>query len=78
VLDGAIPVASSGLADRSSSPDTTFNEVTAGSGNQAVSTTMAFTRLVRNLTRDERFGCASSPSSRTKPAFGMDALFRAG
>ncbi len=78
VLDGAIPR----RVVRARRPlelpaDTTFNEVTAGSGNQAVSTTMAFTRLVRNLTRDERFGPRVVPiipdEART---FGMDALFR--
>ena len=78
VLDGAIPR----RVVRARRPlelpaDTAFNEVTAGSGNQAVSTTMAFTRLVRNLTRDERFGPRVVPiipdEART---FGMDALFR--
>ena len=78
VLDGAIPR----RVVRARRPlelpaDATFNEVTAGSGNQAVSTTMAFTRLVRNLTRDERFGPRVVPiipdEART---FGMDALFR--
>ena len=49
----------------------------AGSGSQAVSTTMAFTRLLRNLARDEDFGPRVVPiipdEART---FGMDALFR--
>jgi pyruvate dehydrogenase E1 component len=48
-----------------------------GSGGQAVSTTMAFTRLLRNLARDEQFGRHVVPiipdEART---FGMDALFR--
>ncbi|MFM9133182.1 MAG: pyruvate dehydrogenase (acetyl-transferring), homodimeric type, partial [Actinomycetota bacterium] len=33
-----------------------FGEFDTGSGTQAVSTTMAFTRMLRNLARDERFG----------------------
>jgi pyruvate dehydrogenase E1 component len=57
--------------------DAPFKEVTAGSGNQAVSTTMAFTRLLRNLSRDEQVGERIVPiipdEART---FGMDALFR--
>jgi pyruvate dehydrogenase E1 component len=57
--------------------DSTFKEVTAGSGTQAVSTTMAFTRLLRNLARDERLGDRVVPiipdEART---FGMDSLFR--
>jgi pyruvate dehydrogenase E1 component len=57
--------------------DGAFKEVLAGSGTQAVSTTMAFTRLVRNLARDEHFGARVVPiipdEART---FGMDALFR--
>jgi pyruvate dehydrogenase E1 component len=57
--------------------DAPFAEVRAGSGNQAVSTTMAFTRLLRNLARDEQFGQRVVPiipdEART---FGMDALFR--
>ena len=54
-----------------------FTEFNAGSGKQAVSTTMAFTRLLRNLLRDEDFGPRVVPiipdEART---FGMDALFR--
>jgi pyruvate dehydrogenase E1 component len=54
-----------------------FGEFDAGSGSQAVSTTMAFTRLLRNLGRDEAFGPRVVPiipdEART---FGMDALFR--
>ncbi len=78
VLDGAIPRRIVRARRPIELPaDSTFTEVTAGSGNQAVSTTMAFTRLVRNLTRDERFGPRVVPiipdEART---FGMDALFR--
>ena len=54
-----------------------FTEFASGSGEQAVSTTMAFTRLLRNLAREESFGPRVVPiipdEART---FGMDALFR--
>jgi pyruvate dehydrogenase E1 component len=54
-----------------------FGEFDSGSGKQEVSTTMAFTRLLRNLARDEKFGPRVVPiipdEART---FGMDALFR--
>ena len=57
--------------------DTAFNEVLSGSGGQSASTTMAFTRLVRNLARDPAFGQRVVPiipdEART---FGMDSLFR--
>jgi pyruvate dehydrogenase E1 component len=57
--------------------DTAFAEVLAGSGQQAASTTMAFTRLLRNLARDQHIGPRIVPiipdEART---FGMDALFR--
>ena len=56
---------------------TTYTEVSAGSGAQAVSTTMAFTRLLRSLARDEQMGARVVPiipdEART---FGMDSLFR--
>ncbi len=54
-----------------------FAELQKGSGGQAVSTTMGFTRLLRNLARDDDFGRHVVPiipdEART---FGMDALFR--
>jgi pyruvate dehydrogenase E1 component len=54
-----------------------FEEMRAGSGKQEVSTTMGFTRLLRNLCRDENAGKRIVPiipdEART---FGMDALFR--
>ncbi len=57
--------------------DKPFAELRAGSGKQAVSTTMGFTRLLRNLARDEHIGPRIVPiipdEART---FGMDALFR--
>jgi pyruvate dehydrogenase E1 component len=57
--------------------DATFTELMAGSGTQSVSTTMAFTRLLRTLARDEHIGTRIVPiipdEART---FGMDSLFR--
>jgi pyruvate dehydrogenase E1 component len=57
--------------------DASFAEVMDGSGSQEVSTTMAFTRMLRNLCRDKDFGSRVVPiipdEART---FGMDALFK--
>jgi pyruvate dehydrogenase E1 component len=57
--------------------DKPFKELHTGSGKQEVSTTMGFTRLLRNLARDEQIGPRIVPiipdEART---FGMDALFR--
>lgn len=54
-----------------------FAELAKGSAGRAVSTTMAFTALLRDLMRDERFGRRVVPivpdEART---FGMDSLFR--
>jgi pyruvate dehydrogenase E1 component len=54
-----------------------FEEFDGGSGKQEVSTTTAFTRLLRNLCRDGEFGKRVVPiipdEART---FGMDALFK--
>ena len=54
-----------------------FDEFHEGSGNHAVSTTMAFTRMLRTLCRDPQFGPRVVPiipdEGRT---FGVDALFR--
>jgi len=54
-----------------------FTEFERGSGGQAASTTTSFTRLLRNLGRDEVFGPRVVPivadEART---FGMDSLFR--
>ena len=56
--------------------DAAFKEFTLGSGKQSVSTTMGFTRLLRNLARDKAFGERVVPiipdEART---FGMDSLF---
>jgi pyruvate dehydrogenase E1 component len=58
--------------------DTTFEELRNGSGEQSVSTTMGFTRLLRNLSRDANIGQHIVPiipdEGRT---FGMDSLFPA-
>jgi pyruvate dehydrogenase E1 component len=58
--------------------DSTFEELRKGSGEQSVSTTMGFTRLLRNLARDENIGQHVVPiipdEGRT---FGMDSLFPA-
>ncbi len=57
--------------------DEPFRELLAGSGTQPVSTTTAFTRLMRNLIRDPAIGRRIVPivpdEART---FGMDSLFR--
>jgi pyruvate dehydrogenase E1 component len=57
--------------------DQAFGEILAGSGKQAVSTTMAFARLLRNLLRDPGIGSRVVPiipdEGRT---FGLDALFK--
>lgn len=57
--------------------DKAFVDLAAGSGKQEVSTTMAFTRMLRTLLREEGFGDRVVPiipdEART---FGMDSLFR--
>jgi pyruvate dehydrogenase E1 component len=57
--------------------DKSFEEMKAGSGGQAVSTTMGFTRLLRSLCRDPEMGKRVVPiipdEGRT---FGMDSLFK--
>jgi pyruvate dehydrogenase E1 component len=57
--------------------ETVFGEFAAGSGGQAVSTTMAFSKLLRNLLRDPDVGRRIVPivpdEART---FGMDPLFK--
>jgi pyruvate dehydrogenase E1 component len=58
-------------------PDSVFSDFDGGSRGQAVSTTMVFARLLRNLVRDEAVGKRVVPiipdEART---FGLDALFR--
>ncbi|KAA0233745.1 MAG: Pyruvate dehydrogenase E1 component [Acidimicrobiales bacterium] len=77
-LDGELParpVARRTVLEPPAQP--AVDDLLAGSGTQAVSTTVAFTRLLKNLTRDERFGHRVVPiipdEART---FGWDALFR--
>ena len=57
--------------------DKTFDDFLSGSGDQAVSTTMGFARLTRNLLRDKGIGTRVVPiipdEART---FGLDALFK--
>jgi len=77
-LDGPFPSRPAKLRRPITGPsDAPFDEVFAGSGTQAVSTTMAFTRLLRNLLRDGDFGSRVVPiipdEART---FGMDSMFR--
>ena len=77
-LGGAIPSRSTKTRTPLQLPGRTpFEEVAAGSGKQEASTTMAFTRLLRGLTRDEAFGERVVPiipdEGRT---FGWDALFK--
>ena len=77
-LDGSLPRRSVAVRRGIELPaDEAFTEVLGGSGNQAASTTTAFTRLLRNLCRDPKFGTRVVPivpdEART---FGMDSLFR--
>ena len=77
-LDGPLPSRIVDVRKPITMPaDTAFEEFDAGSGDNAVSTTGAFTRLLRSLARDEGFGRHVVPiipdEGRT---FGMDALFK--
>ncbi len=77
-LDGSIPKRTTVARRPLELPaDGPFAEMRAGSNGQEVSTTMAFTRLLRGLARDEHIGPRVVPiipdEART---FGMDALFR--
>jgi len=77
-LDGSLPSRVVRVRRPLALPDpAVFAEFAAGSGTQEVSTTTAFTRLLRNLARDDAFGRRVVPivpdEART---FGMDALFR--
>ena len=77
-LGGSLPKRSTRVRRPIEMPDpAVFEELNAGSGAQSVSTTMGFTRLLRGLARDPKFGERVVPiipdEART---FGMDALFR--
>jgi len=77
-LGGAIPRRTTTVRKAMTLPsDDVFTEFETGSSEQSVSTTMGFTRLLRNLARDKDFGDRVVPiipdEART---FGMDSLFR--
>ncbi|MFZ6005470.1 MAG: pyruvate dehydrogenase (acetyl-transferring), homodimeric type [Actinomycetota bacterium] len=77
-LDGSLPSRVVRTKRPITLPDAAaFEELHAGSGKQAASTTTSFTRLLRNLCRDPSFGPRVVPiipdEART---FGMDALFK--
>jgi pyruvate dehydrogenase E1 component len=77
-LDGPLPRRTPGRAKPLAAPDEkVFDEFKAGSGNRAVSTTVAFGGLLRNLLRDRNIGKRVVPiipdEART---FGLDALFK--
>ncbi|MDP1794751.1 MAG: pyruvate dehydrogenase (acetyl-transferring), homodimeric type [Acidimicrobiales bacterium] len=76
-LAGALPRRLPRVALRELPAPESFDEFMGGSKNQAVSTTMAFARLIRNLLRDKAIGERVVPivpdEART---FGMDALFK--
>ena len=77
-LAGAVPSRTARVRKPMLLPDDgAFAEILGGSGNQPVSTTTAFTRLLRNLARDPNIGERVVPiipdEART---FGMDALFK--
>ena len=77
-LDGSIPKRTTVARRPLVLPnDSAFAELRNGSNGQEVSTTMGFTRLLRDLYRDENIGPRIVPiipdEART---FGMDSLFR--
>ena len=76
VLDGPLPARIIKAKPLGQPGDATFAEFAAGSKGQAVSTTMGFARLLRNLVRDPTIGSRVVPiipdEART---FGLDALF---
>ncbi|MEX2294578.1 MAG: pyruvate dehydrogenase (acetyl-transferring), homodimeric type [Acidimicrobiales bacterium] len=77
-LDGPLPHRVVHIKRKLDLPaDAAFEELYAGSGTQAASSTTSFTRLLRNLCRDPQFGPRVVPiipdEART---FGMDSLFK--
>src|SRR4051812_35958565 len=57
--------------------DSVWQEFLGGSGNQAASTTMVFSRLLRNLVRDKKVGEKVVPITPDEArTFGLDSLFR--
>src|SRR5581483_9165986 len=77
ILDGSVPTRMVKYETLPDPDDKAFAEFVGGSGKQAVSTTMAVARMVRNLMRDKKIGSRVVPiipdEART---FGMDALFK--
>jgi pyruvate dehydrogenase E1 component len=77
ILDGSVPTRIVKYETLPDPDDKAFAEFVGGSGKQAVSTTMAVARMVRNLMRDKKIGSRVVPiipdEART---FGMDALFK--
>jgi pyruvate dehydrogenase E1 component len=75
-LGGYLPERRSKYVSFDLPSDKTYEIAKAGSGNQAVATTMAFVRLLKDLLRDGEFGKRIVPiipdEART---FGMDAFF---
>ena len=76
-LAGSLPRRLPRVALRELPSESVFKEFLDGSKGQAVSTTMAFARMIRNLLRDKAVGKRVVPivpdEART---FGMDALFK--
>ncbi|MGK2929099.1 MAG: pyruvate dehydrogenase (acetyl-transferring), homodimeric type [Acidimicrobiales bacterium] len=77
-LDGSLPSGPMPVRKPITLPSlSVYDELLAGSGKQEAATTMGFTRLLRNLARDDDFGQRVVPivpdEART---FGMDSLFR--
>ncbi|HAK97392.1 MAG TPA: pyruvate dehydrogenase (acetyl-transferring), homodimeric type, partial [Planctomycetes bacterium] len=76
-LGGALPARAAAAPKLPVPPLEAFKEFLAGSGNRAVSTTMAFVRLLNMLLHDPQLGKHVVPivpdEART---FGMEALFR--
>src|SRR3954469_2518733 len=76
-LDGPLPRRTYKAKTLPAPEPKVFGEFLQGSNNQAVSTTMAFARMIRNLMRDKGLGARVVPiipdEART---FGMDALFK--
>jgi pyruvate dehydrogenase E1 component len=61
ILAGPVPVRRVRAAEPATPDPKAFAELLAGSGTQAVSTTMAFARLLRNLARDPKTGPLVAP-----------------
>src|SRR5215469_11922794 len=75
VLDGPVPVRVVRPAPVLRPDAKVFEEFSAGSGTQAVSTTMVFARLLRNLVRDPTMGSLMAPIvSDEARTFGLEPL----